>query len=225
MDSLNGRMITASFGVTEIQPGDTPETMLRRADRALLMAKEQGRDRVVQLGDGIGAQTVAKKRSWWQIIRGTPDVIIGRTLATPVPLKVAVDKLRGFIADHDAQAISIDENDIVLEVLHTRGVKQRRTADGCVPLSIALHFSEQRQSSVIDAGGESRPTQSGTMVNVTIRPKRHRDQRRDEIDQHALQLLDSLRAYLMAEEINSDTDVTGAVRRAGGLVNWLTGRD
>ncbi len=31
---LEGRIVTASFGVTEIQPGDTAETMLRRADRA-----------------------------------------------------------------------------------------------------------------------------------------------------------------------------------------------
>ena len=38
---LDGRPVTVSFGVTEIQPGDTPETMLRRADRALLMAKAQ----------------------------------------------------------------------------------------------------------------------------------------------------------------------------------------
>ena len=33
---MGTRQVTASFGVTEIQPGDTPETMLRRADRALL---------------------------------------------------------------------------------------------------------------------------------------------------------------------------------------------
>ena len=34
--ALGGNPITASFGVTEVQPGDTPDTMLRRADRALL---------------------------------------------------------------------------------------------------------------------------------------------------------------------------------------------
>jgi len=37
--SLGGKTITASFGVTEVQQGDTAETMLRRADRALLEAK------------------------------------------------------------------------------------------------------------------------------------------------------------------------------------------
>jgi diguanylate cyclase (GGDEF)-like protein len=50
---LDGKCMTASFGVTEIQPGDTPDTMLRRSDRALLQAKENGRNRVVQLGSGF----------------------------------------------------------------------------------------------------------------------------------------------------------------------------
>ena len=48
------KCITASFGVTEVQLGDTPETMLARADRALYDAKEGGRNTVVQLGTGIG---------------------------------------------------------------------------------------------------------------------------------------------------------------------------
>ena len=39
--SIDGNSITASFGVTEIQEGDTTTTMLARADRALLLAKEK----------------------------------------------------------------------------------------------------------------------------------------------------------------------------------------
>ena len=57
---MDGRTVTVSFGVTEIQPGDTPETMLRRADRALLMAKANGRNTVVQLGGGSGGETDGK---------------------------------------------------------------------------------------------------------------------------------------------------------------------
>ncbi len=51
--ALNGKEITVSFGVTEIQAGDTPDSMLRRADRALLEAKRLGRNMVVQLGNGM----------------------------------------------------------------------------------------------------------------------------------------------------------------------------
>ena len=53
---MGGRSVTVSIGTTEVQPGDTAETMLRRADRALLMAKAAGRNTVVQLGTGIGGE-------------------------------------------------------------------------------------------------------------------------------------------------------------------------
>ena len=48
---LNNHSVTASFGVAQSQIGATPQTILRRADRALLEAKNQGRNRVVVLGD------------------------------------------------------------------------------------------------------------------------------------------------------------------------------
>ncbi|MCH7728428.1 MAG: diguanylate cyclase, partial [Planctomycetes bacterium] len=67
---LGSRCITATFGVTEVKDGDTPETMLRRADRALLQAKDAGRNTVVQLGAGISGNVVSEKKrgifSWFQ---------------------------------------------------------------------------------------------------------------------------------------------------------------
>ena len=49
---------TASFGITDAEPGEELTTVLRRADGALMTAKSQGRDRVV-LHDAAGATTVA----------------------------------------------------------------------------------------------------------------------------------------------------------------------
>ena len=46
LDELGGKGLTASFGVAELQPGDSAEAMLCRADRALFEAKRQGRNRV-----------------------------------------------------------------------------------------------------------------------------------------------------------------------------------
>lgn len=40
-------LLTASFGVATLMPGDTLESLLKRADRALYQAKGQGRNRVV----------------------------------------------------------------------------------------------------------------------------------------------------------------------------------
>src|SRR5208283_3660498 len=47
---------TASFGITDAEPGEELTTVLRRADGALMTAKHQGRDRVV-LHDAVGAAT------------------------------------------------------------------------------------------------------------------------------------------------------------------------
>ena len=45
--------VTISVGFTERQPGDSVETIIKRADDALYNAKENGRNRVcVNLGDG-----------------------------------------------------------------------------------------------------------------------------------------------------------------------------
>ena len=38
--------VTVSAGLTELQPGDTLESMLNRVDRALYQAKQSGRDRL-----------------------------------------------------------------------------------------------------------------------------------------------------------------------------------
>ncbi|WP_294030506.1 diguanylate cyclase, partial [Thiolapillus sp.] len=43
------RRVTASFGVTELLEGDEPENLVRRADLAMLIAKEQGKNRVHSL--------------------------------------------------------------------------------------------------------------------------------------------------------------------------------
>ena len=66
ISSLGGEVVTASFGVTEFQAGDMHETVLSRADRTLLKAKDNGRNRVIQLGSGSLAipRQSAPKRGW-----------------------------------------------------------------------------------------------------------------------------------------------------------------
>ncbi|QDU97812.1 diguanylate cyclase [Lignipirellula cremea] len=194
---LAGKCITASFGVTELQEGDTPETMLRRADRALMQAKDLGRNTVVQLGAGMaGEPTPQQTTGWFNWFKSSsPDQLLERKLITAVPIGVVVEKLRGFVADHHAQIVSIEEDNISLKIEGHGQQQSRRNDDRPVPFSIELSFEETEIPSPGRIGPMSR-----TLILVSIRPIRHRDRRRSNALERARQLLSSLRSYLVAQD-------------------------
>jgi diguanylate cyclase (GGDEF)-like protein len=195
--SLGNASFTASFGVTELQPGDTPETMLRRADRALLQAKDQGRNQIVQLGDGMMEEKV--KRSWWPFHSLRGGALVEATLLSAVPIEVAVQKLRGFIADQEAKIVKTNENELQLAITDNRAKGSRRSNDRAVIFLIHLKLSQQHSQSSntqVFASG----THLETRVEVKIRPRRDRDRRREATVERARRLLGSLKSYLMARE-------------------------
>ncbi len=204
--ALQGRRLTASFGVTQLQPGDSPETMLRRADRALLQAKESGRNCVVELGDTAhpdSERAESRLGGWldWFRSRKTPEELLRRTLVTAVPLKVAAEKLKGFIADHHAQILVFEENHVVLQLPANALPLMRRKNDRPVALIVGLTFEEER------SGGASRAAAGNkTYVEVVIRPRRSRERRRRDGRIRARQVLLSLKSYLMASHIHSSVD-------------------
>ncbi|HTU25028.1 MAG TPA: diguanylate cyclase [Pirellulales bacterium] len=194
--ALGGLPITASFGVTEVQPGDTPETMLRRADRALLQAKQRGRNMVVQLGSGITEpEEPAKGGFSWFRRPGSGDLLVQKRLTTTVPLKMAVEKIRGFVADHHAEIESIDGQNITLKLSAGWGGFLKRRSDRPAAFVIELRLTEERA----DAGAAGRDArQSRTQVHLLIRPMRSRDRRRGDLAVAARQLASSVKSYLMA---------------------------
>jgi len=194
---LGQKAITASFGVTELQTGDTPETMLRRADRGLLQAKDQGRNQVVQLGGGMSKEPV--KKSWWPFRVWTSRALVEATLKTAVPLDVAVQKLRGFVSDQNAKILNTTQNQLSMELTDKLSSNNRRKSDREVTFAIDLRFSEKYVERT-NAHGFAAGQYVETHVDVTIRPRRDRDRRLDSTMQKARALLGSLKSYLMAME-------------------------
>jgi len=216
---MDGRSVTASFGVTEIQPGDTPETMLRRADRALLMAKSKGRNMVVQLGSGSGAEP--PKTSFWN--RGAGEMLLEQDLVTPVPIQMAVEKLRGFVADHQARIASVEGNHVRLEMSESRDSWMRRISDRPMSFCLDIRLEEERQGAEEPEAGRDGPVR--TKIHVAISPRRSRDRRRANITHRARQVLVSLRSYLMATELQSEP-APGVLRRVGRMFTpWRKQKD
>jgi diguanylate cyclase (GGDEF)-like protein/PAS domain S-box-containing protein len=204
---LDNRPITASFGVTEIQAGDTPETMLRRADRALLRAKASGRNRVVQLGTGIPQTTQERqRRAWRRWFRSRPSSrVLEETLVTAVPLAVTMEKLRGFVSDHHADIVATEDGKLELQITK-QAVSCRDRADRPLSLLVALQFLEKRG----DDPGRSLPAPSRTMIHVVVRLANNRDRRRANADQRARQLFASLKSYFMAQTFDGPFQATAS---------------
>jgi hypothetical protein len=196
---LHGKCLTASFGVTELQAGDTGETMLRRADRALLQAKSEGRNTVVQLGSATSdpRDKELRRRHWLSWWRSSPGQhLLQRRVVTVVPLQLAAEKLRGFVADQAAAIVENRDHRVVLEIAGQDLPMMRRSSDRATPFLVELDLQE------IQSDSDSRPagTDLRTVVQITIRPKRQRDRRRHGADESARQLFVSLKSYLMAQD-------------------------
>ena len=217
--ALGGKSVTISFGVTEIQPGDTPETMLRRADRALMNAKEAGRNRVVQLGSGgdlAGSASVVDRTGR----RASRDVLFECHLVSEAPLSVCIEKLRGFVGDHHAEVESVEGDRIRLRFGDAGGWSLRRMTDRPLRLLMDLEFEEfareQRPRDGVNRSGSAR-----TKIHMVITPQKRRDRRREQLDERARHLVSSFRSYLMATEAESDRD-SGVLHKAKDLLNnWF----
>lgn len=196
--AMGGQCLTASFGVTQLQTGDTPETLLRRADRALLQAKSLGRNRVVQLGTGwVEEESVPERRSWWsRLLSGSSSQVrVSRNLITSVPLALAAEKLKGFISDHHAEILEVRGQCVHLRIDGPFTPLLRRHSDRAVAFDMRIEFF---QDVVPNDSGATRPT---TRIFVEVWPTRYRDRRSRDLQQRASQLLASLKAYLMAEDM------------------------
>jgi diguanylate cyclase (GGDEF)-like protein/PAS domain S-box-containing protein len=196
--SLGNRPITASFGVTQIQAGDTPMTMLRRADRALLQAKAQGRNRVVQLGHGSPHPLVSQPTAGWLDWLPWPERfdLVEATLVTPLPPAQVLTLLRGFISDHHAEILTVDNHHVLLELVSPPATSSRRSSDRPLTLLVDLQFAAHRAApeSGHHASGQ------GTLIHVNIHPARLRERRRNRSRAAARQLLASLQSYFSAQE-------------------------
>ena len=147
---------------------------------------------------------------------------LSQVLVTPVPVGMAVEKLRGFVADHQAKVNEIDANQVRLEIDDRLPARMRRVGDRPVCFVLVLCFEEQQ----FKRDDESSPQEgvTHTRIHVTIHPRKNRDRRRTDVSDRARRMLVSLRSYLMAVE-EEEAARSGVFKRAKRiLVPWLAKR-
>lgn len=190
--ALANKKMTASFGVTTLQPDDTPETMLKRADEGLYEAKESGRNLVVFVGDEAPAPSPTQNAgSWmpWKSADATESTLAQAKLRCSVPAEVVLQKVRGFVGDNSAIITSQSSRVVTFELDESLNDGQQRSDRPFV-----------FKTTVTCRSGMSL-MKTNTQVEVRITGVYGRDRRRDEISRRADELMLQLKEYLVVEDL------------------------
>ena len=195
---LEGKSISASFGVSELREGDTAMDFFIRADTALLKAKESGRNRVVA-GDGseVSSDSSDEKELsasgvHWQQRRRENASLLCEEFQTQMPIQVLIEKLRGFIIEKEAVLQRVEPEFVSMEVVYE--VPNNYTRKGTFTMNIEFNESEVPR----DVDGSS--TKKINYIRVTIYSGRMRKWFATNHLDLAPHLLAELRSYLMISD-------------------------
>lgn len=199
--AIRNQHITASFGVAMINPEDNEETVLGRADKGLLIAKESGRDRVVCLGEektNTTSESGPPGKGWFRWLGISSDNTVKAELITSVPREVTLQKLKGFVQDYKAVVHHVDQSSVVLEVdCRVAPIpKMKNERLGKFRLSMEVADVEMK------AGGHQTSTRICTLLDTEITALKNRDRRSDSIRSQANRLKTALQVYLVAHEMD-----------------------
>ena len=194
---LNGKCITASFGVSQLKDGESSTEFFVRADQALLNAKETGRNKVVQSNAMEGganlktADPTSLSGITWRKLKGKP--LSQNEFATQTPMEVLIEKLRGYIHEQNATVDHVDDEHAIIRVEHENIFDPSEI--GFFTVTIELQEGESQRSENVIGGRKM------TYIRITIQAGK-RGLFAKNANDVAPQVLSGLRRYLM---INDET--------------------
>jgi len=178
MASLNGKCISASFGVTEFQEGDTAVTAFVRADQALLVAKESGRDQVQFLQTDSHAKGSATPESHgfqseigWQKLKG--KILQQEEGELNCPMPVLIEKIKGIVSDNDYNIVFAEPDHVRVRINKVPGIKLAMM-DRHTPFLVDIETREDVASLL----GKHRCMR----IRISIRVVKSRDRRHKDME-------------------------------------------
>ena len=208
---LEGKSISASFGVSELRQGDTAMEFFVRADTALLKAKEMGRNRVVIADQREASRSVGVSGDdsisglQWRQQRREHTALVCEEFQTNTPVPVLVEKLRGFIIEKDAWLQRVDQEFLSMEVDFEDPKDYSRK--GSFTLNIEFKEAEDHSKSQ----GRRR-----TYIRISIFPGRKKKWFSTNHTDVVKYLLTDLRSYLMINDEASHLTIDMATENVRG---------
>jgi len=202
MSMLEGKCITASFGVTQLRPTDTSTDFFVRADSALLKAKETGRNRVVAVASPVGESMESVTNGSLSGIQWKPEgkkALISEEFVTQTPVSVLVEKLRGFIIEFDADIRHVQSDFASLEL----EIEDRKDYSRRGRFRVSFEFCEK------EVPGENEALRKKTFIKIVIREGK-RNWFAPNCQDLAATLLREIRQYMMLSDESSKIRVDSA---------------
>ncbi len=164
---LNGKCITASFGVAELLKSDSATDFFVRADTALLKAKELGRNQVVEANigqNGARAELKAEGNSLsgvkWRNFKG--QSLICEEYSSPMPISILIEKLRGYIVESEAEVRRVEPDFATLLVQVTDGKDYSRKGNFVIDVEFQEVESSEEQTNLIGK-------RKNTYIRISVR--------------------------------------------------------
>jgi diguanylate cyclase (GGDEF)-like protein len=193
IDDTKDLQITMSFGVTVAEPGDTKESLLRRADTALYLAKDAGRNKTCSLtsDDVLSLESNPKHDC---MARSEPDcMLLTSTFQAFVAADMIVYKLGGFVHDEGGRLVEVTPKRAVIRMGDRGLLPIWGNADTRQPVEIEVTFGDDPAPNTRNGKGVSPRVQ----VGVRIRPIGWvRDAK--IFDRRAKRVLKTLRSFFAA---------------------------
>lgn len=205
IQALRSICISASFGVSTISPSDDHESLLNRADRALLLAKEGGRNRVVHIDAASPVNAATKKEpkaakaGWFSWLGSSAsEVLHEASLFTNVPLNIAIERLRGFIGDHHAEVLATEAHEVSLKV-DSRNLKiPNREGDRATTFTLQLVLSEVEMA----GAGPRKGKQIFTVIQIQVQVSKQRDRRNTNLVYQAECVRARFQSFMAAQTLD-----------------------
>ena len=185
--------LTSSFGVTQALPADNPQSVLRRADKALYAAKNGGRNQTCFLQDDD--RKVDEPPDEELGLPPNDRLIFESKFHACTASEMIVYKLGGFVTEVDAKLLEITPDRVRLRLGRTGLFSRWGRADERKPVELELDFI----SDIPPREVNGRLVKSNqVLVRVTIRPV-GRPRSSEDFQVRAKEVLKQLSTYFLAD--------------------------